>query len=182
MKKEMGEMMKKTGLNKKITAVALLAGLMAMMFAGCGNDKAGNGDKPDNLEGSCEEVLVKVYENAELAEDMRDAMQYYETTPIDESSKEYILGTADVNYTDSVYSAPMMSSVAYQCVLLRVEEGQDIDAVKQVLSENADPNKWICVEAESVVVENVGDMILFIMADTSTANAVKDAFLAMGEA
>lgn len=80
---------------------------------------------------------------------------------------------------DSVYSAPMMSSIAYQCVLLRVSEDQDIEAAKKLLEENADPAKWICVEAESVVVENVGDVILFIMADKDVADAAKEAFLAL---
>ena len=42
---------------------------------------------------------------------------------------------------------------------------------KKLLEENADPAKWICVEAESVVVENVGDVILFIMADKDVADA-----------
>ena len=36
-----------------------------------------------------------------------------------------------------------------------------------------------CVEAESVVVENVGDVILFIMADKDDADAAKEAFLAL---
>ena len=79
----------------------------------------------------------------------------------------------------TVDSAPMMSSIAYQCVLLRVSEDQDIEAAKKLLEENADPAKWICVEAESVVVENVGDVILFIMADKDVADAAKEAFLAL---
>lgn len=74
---------------------------------------------------------------------------------------------------------PVMSSIAYQCVLLRVSEDQDIEAAKKLLEENADPAKWICVEAESVVVENVGDVILFIMADKDVADAAKEAFLAL---
>ena len=73
----------------------------------------------------------------------------------------------------------MMSSIAYQCVLLRVSEDQDIEAAKKLLEENADPAKWICVEAESVVVENVGNVILFIMADKDVADAAKEAFLAL---
>ena len=68
---------------------------------------------------------------------------------------------------------------AYQCVLLRVSEDQDIEAAKKLLEENADPAKWICVEAESVVVENVGDVILFIMADKDVADAAKEAFLTL---
>ena len=98
---------------------------------------------------------------------------------LEQAEEEYILGTTEIDYTDSVYSAPMMSSIAYQCVLLRVSEDQDIEAAKKLLEENADPAKWICVEAESVVVENVGDVILFIMADKDVADAAKEAFLAL---
>ena len=108
-------------------------------------------------------------------------MQYYEIIAIPEERKEYILGTTEVLYSDSVYSAPMMSSIAYQCVVLRVEEGQDVETAKQLLLDNADPIKWVCVEAESVVVENVGDVILYIMCDYATADAIKTAFLALNE-
>ena len=73
----------------------------------------------------------------------------------------------------------MMSSIAYQCVVLRVREDQDVEQAKQLLEQNADPRKWVCVEAESVTVENVGDVILFIMADQDVADAAKEAFLAL---
>lgn len=153
--------------------------LTVTMFAGCGSDNTE--EKSSNLEGSCEEILAKVYENADLDADLREAMNYYETTVITEESEEYILGTTEVEYTDSVYSAPMMTSVAYQCVMLRIDPEQDVEAAKQLLVDNANPIKWVCVEAESVVVENVGDVVLYIMADAQTTNAVKTAFLALGE-
>ena len=54
-----------------------------------------------------------------------------------------------------------------------------ISKLQEALEENADPAKWICVEAESVVVENVGDVILFIMADKDVADAAKEAFLSV---
>ena len=60
-------------------------------------------------------------------------------------------------------------------------EGTDVVKTKQLLLDNADPRKWICVEAESVVVESVGDVILYLMADQATADAVKDAFLSLSE-
>lgn len=166
-------------MKKRITAVLMTLALTMTMFAGCGSDNAE--EKSSNLEGSCEEILAKVYENADLDADLREAMNYYQTVSIDEASEEYILGTTEVAYTDSVYSAPMMSSVAYQCVLLRLESDADVDAAKQLLLDNANPIKWVCVEAESVVVENVGDVVLYIMADAQTTDAVKTAFLALGE-
>ena len=91
-----------------------------------------------------------------------------------------MIGTSEVAFTDSVYSAPMMSSIAYQCVVLRLEEGVDVDAAKETLLASADPVKWLCVEADSVYVENIGDVVLVIMADEPMATAIKDAFVAMG--
>ena len=92
-----------------------------------------------------------------------------------------MIGTNEVDYTDSVYSAPMMSSIAYQCVLLRLEADEDVEAAKQTLLAAADPRKWICVEAESIQVENVGDVVMVIMANEETANAMVAAFKALGE-
>lgn len=155
---------------KKIILAVMTAVMLMGTLAGCGTETS-------NLTGSCEEILAQVYEKADLNEDMRGALEYFQTMPIDDASEAYILGTNEVQYTDSVYSAPAMTSVAYQCVVLRLAEGQDVDEAKRLLSENADTRKWICVEAESVVVENIGDVVLYIMADTATAEAVKSAFL-----
>lgn len=163
-------------MKKRMMACCLTLVLALAVFAGCGKEQ-----QAANLEGSCEEILTKVYENAKLDDELREAMEYYQTTPIDETTAEYLLGTTDVKYAEAVVSAPMMNAVAYQCVILRVAEGEDVEAAKKLLTDNADPRKWVCVEAESVVVENVGDVILYIMADQTTADAVKTSFLALGE-
>ena len=163
-------------MKKRMMACCLTLVLALAVFAGCGKEQ-----QAANLEGSCEEILTKVYENAKLDDELREAMEYYQTTPIDETTAEYLLGTTDVKYAEAVVSAPMMNAVAYQCVILRVAEGGDVEAAKKLLTDNADPRKWVCVEAESVVVENVGDVILYIMADQTTADAVKTSFLALGE-
>ena len=92
-----------------------------------------------------------------------------------------MIGTADVEYEEGFYSLPMINVVPYQCILLRLPEGADMEAAKQTIADHADPRKWICVEAESVVVENVGDVILFVMGDSQTTNAMSAAFLALGE-
>lgn len=166
-------------MKKRIPAAMTALVLAVSLFAGCGSDNTE--EKSANLEGTCEEILTTVYEKAELDPDHREAMNYYETVAIDESSEEYILGTTEVDYTDSVYSAPMMSSVAYQCVLLRLDADEDVEEAKQLLLDNANPIKWVCVEAESVIVENVGDVVLYVMAEAKAADAIKTAFLSLGE-
>ena len=164
-------------MKRKIAWILLAA--MTLSIAACGN-KTGDPVADDgNITAEATDILDEIYKTAKTDDDYFSYTDDFENVEITEAEEEYILGTTEIDYTDSVYSAPMMSSIAYQCVLLRVSEDQDIEAAKKLLEENADPAKWICVEAESVVVENVGDVILFIMADKDVADAAKEAFLAL---
>lgn len=165
---------------KRLLAI-ILAGAMLVGMTACGGNSGE--EAAANLEGTCSEILAQVYENAELDADFREALTYFanEAIPADDAEMQtYMIGTSDVAFTDSVYSAPMMSSIAYQCVLLRLEEGADVEVAKETLLASADPRKWVCVEPESVLVENVGDVVMVIMADEPMATAIKDAFLALG--
>lgn len=145
------------------------------MAAGC----TGKVKEPENLTGTLDEIMSRMYENAELTQDFRDSMQYFEQSEIAPEDAEYVIGTSDLNYEEALFSAPMMNAVAYQCILLRMSEGADMEASKEAILKNADPRKWICVEAESTVVENVGDIILFVMAEEEIASALRTSFLQM---
>lgn len=162
-------------MKRRLGAVLLVITMTVFMLTGCGTEKT------PKLEGSCVEIMEQVYGSAELEESFREAMAYYETNTVSDDMEEYVLGTDELDYIDSAYSAPLMSAQAYQCVIVRLEPDEDVLKAKQMLLDHADPRKWICVEAESVVVENVGDVILYVMADQATADALKTAFLALGE-
>ena len=56
-----------------------------------------------------------------------------------------------------------------------------MDKVKEMLKENADVNKWVCVSAETVLVENVGDVVLFIMSSQDAAYAISSSFQALAK-
>ena len=158
--------------------------MAALLLISCGKsdgDNNGNGDTEAKLVGPLSEIMDSVYENADLPQDFRDSMADFDSGEIPEDSAEYLIGTADVEYTEGYYSMPMLNVVPYQCILLRLPEGADIEAAKQTISDHADPRKWICVEAESVIVENVGDVVLFVMGDSPTTNAMRTAFLELGE-
>lgn len=157
----------------KIFCMILLA---AVMLTACGRK-----DNASELQGGLTEILDTVYSNAEGSQDWKEALEFYQTTEITEDTEEYLIGTTEIEYEEGICSAPMMSSVAYQCILLRLEEGEDVEAAKKTIERHADPIKWVCVEAESVVVENVGNVVLFVMADKETADAVKSSFLALGK-
>lgn len=154
----------------KVKLISILT-VVAVLCIACGS-----GEKTsDKLEGSLSDIMDTLYDNAELSESFREGMGNLETLELTEDFEIAFLGTDEINYTEGVVSAPMMSSVAYQCVLLRVAE-EDVETVKQQIKNNADLNKWVCVSAETMLIESRGDVIFFVMGDNNTAYALNTAF------
>lgn len=155
---------------KRITAYIVIA-VLCIVCTACGSEDK----KTDSLTGNLSDILNTLYENADLSEGFRSGMDSFETFEITDDLEVSILGTEEITYLEGVASIPMISPNAYQCVLLRVDEG-DVDTVKQQLKDNADLNKWICVSAETMLIESRDDVILFVMGDQDTVYALNSAF------
>ncbi len=144
---------------------------MTMLCMACGDKKESSGD----LEGSLTDIMASLYENAQLDAEFREGLDSFETVELTDDLEISILGTDEVTYTEGVVSMPMMSSMAFQCVLLRVDEA-DVETVKQTLKDNANPDKWVCVSAETTLIESRGNVIFFIMSSKNEAYALNEAF------
>lgn len=170
--------MKKRIAAKIITVVMTMC--MAFMTAACGKADAEENADGKTIEGDLTEVMTQIYANVDLDAETKEAMQGYMTDTLTADNEQALLGIGGVPYAEGVYSVPMISSIAYQCVLLRVAP-EDVEDVKKLLKENADVNKWVCVSAETVLVENVGDVVLFIMSDKDAAYAVSASFQSLAK-
>ncbi len=176
---------------KKRMLALLLTGIMAMTMVACGTDAdettdaEGQGTEAGTEEavdlGTPLEVLDSIYATAELDAELKDQIDNggFQQAELDETIAAMFLGETQVDYVSGAGSAPMMSSIAYQVVVLEVADGQDIEATKTELVETADIMKWVCVQPEAVVAESNGNYILFVMADTATADALVAAFNAL---
>ncbi len=162
---------------KKIT-ILFMAMLMLLSMVGCG---AKSSKSDPILSEDLNSILEKIYESADFDKEQKDAIMNYETTKLDESNAAYILGSEDVKFKEGILSAPLMNVIPYQLVLLRLEDNADIEATKEILSKNANPRKWVCVEAEEVVVENIDNVVLFMMANEEEATPIKNAFMNLGK-
>ena len=127
------------------------------------------------MEGSLGDIITGIYEKADLSEDFRAGMDSFEMFELTDETEVSILGTDEIDYTEATASIPMISPNAFQFVLLRVEE-ENVDTVKQQLKDNADLNKWICVSAETMLIESRGNVIFFAMGDNDTVYALNSAF------
>lgn len=129
--------------------------LIGMLFlTGCSN-------KSQNIEGSLEEIMTKLYEGIS-EEELPMALTNIEIT--NENVENY-LGTNDIEFESALASESMVGSIAHSVILIRAKENQDIEALKAKIEANINPNKWICVTAENVIVKNKGNLILVVMSN-----------------
>ena len=150
---------------KKIFLV-LIMGVLCLSLTGCGEK---------NVEGTLEEIMTKVY--ADIPEDEKPMMLM--NTEVNGENIEYYLGTADIEYNESLASESGVGSIAHSVVLLRTKDNADIESIKTTIKENVDPRKWICVgvEEEDVIVKNKGNLIILIMVeDDTTRTKIEQAF------
>ena len=166
---------------KKITAM-ILAMVMVLSLAACGgNGKTEGPAATPKLEGTMEELVNKVIEAqpvefmggimpVDLADTTEDGLWAIKSfTGLDSAE-----GLADI----AVYE-PMMGSIPFSLVMVRVAEGTDAKTVAEAMKANIDQRKWICVEADDLQVVGYGDVVMLIMvgSDTGmTSQSFVDAF------
>ena len=68
---------------------------------------------------------------------------------------------------------------AHSMVLLRLPDGSDVETVRGEIEANANPRKWICVEAEKVNVAAHGNTILLVMSTESMVDTISSNFDAL---
>ena len=143
---------------KRIIAFALAALLCVSLFAGCASKKA-------SLEGTPAEIIEKIY-----------AQKSVEFAPMTISPDDpdygsmwdwfYYTGLTDGSQiAQAAVSEPMMGSIAFSMVVVRVNEGVDAKAVAEQMKSNIDTRKWVCVEAGDLQVAGYGDVVMLIMVD-----------------
>ena len=153
---------------KKIKIASIVIMLFGGFFllTGCTNN---------NVEGSLEELMTKVY--ADIPEEQRPMM--LSNIEITDENIEGFLGTADIDYEEALASEPMVGSIAHSVILVRTKENADIESIKNTIKENIDPRKWICVwgEEEDVIIKNKGNLIIVIMVeDEETRTKIEKGF------
>lgn len=147
---------------KKII-LGCLACVTLFSLTGCGEKQ---------VEGTLEEIMTKVY--ADVPEDERPMM--LTNIEVTEENVENYLGTKDIEYEEALASESAVGSIAHSVVLVRMKDGANIEEAKKKIEENANPRKWICVEADDVVVKNKGNLIILIMSSSNYIEKIENSF------
>ena len=166
---------------KKILSV-VLALAMVLSMAACGGKKTQETEAPAlSVSGTMEELLNKTIEQrpvefmggvipvdlTDSSEDGLWALKSY--TGLDDAAK----------ITEAAAYEPMMGSLAFSMVMVRLAEGADSKTVAESMKSGIDTRKWICVEADDLKVAGFGDVVMLIMVNSDsgmTAQSFVDAF------
>ena len=118
-------------------------------------------------------LVDTVYEGLELF----PTLASMELDMTDVEALTYETGLSSADKVDSVVvSQPMISSQAYSMILVKVKDGEDADAVAKEMSENINPNKWICVSAEKIYATSSGNVAFLVMTNAEMADDVYESF------
>ena len=166
---------------KKFLAIVLALSLV-LSLAACGGKKTQETEAAAmTVEGTMEELLNKTIEQrpvefmggvipvdlTDSSEDGLWALKSY--TGLDDAAQ----------ISEAAAFEPMMGSLAFSMVLVRVAEGADAKAVAESMKSGIDTRKWICVEADDLKVAGFGDVVMLIMVNSDsgmTAQSFVDAF------
>lgn len=143
-----------------------LAVMIIMVFAACSKAESPLNDMP------MEEMMASVVGDA-AGEIM------VETAEIPEDQFSWQLFIEPIDGAEAYKSEALISAIAHSVNLLRVPEGTDAEAVAEDIRANADPRKWICVEAETTLVKVSGRVILFVMSTEEIASQIEANFDAL---
>ncbi len=187
---------------KKFLALTLALVMVLSAFAGCGASETPETQAPATeapetqapateapavsvtLEGTLEELLNKVIEKRsvefmggvfpiDLADTSEDGLW---------NLKRFTgLDNAD-QITEAAAFEPMMGSIPFSMVMVRVKEGVSKQTVAEAMKAGIDPRKWVCVEADEIQVVGFGDVVMFIMVGTADGMSTQrfvDAFQAV---
>ncbi len=134
---------------------------LCVLLTGCGSK---------NVEGELTDLMDKLYEGI----DEENLPMALTTTELDDTTFVNFAFTDKVKYKEAVVSESMTGSIAHSVVLIRLEDAADAtDAVKEI-KDNANPRKWICVEAENVYVLSKGDLVVLIMSGENADHIKKN--------
>ncbi len=148
------------------TKLLIVMTCVFLILTGCG---------VKHVNGELEDIMVKLY--SDISEEELPMM--LQNTELTEENIENYIGTKDIKWSEAIVSESMVGSIAHSVVLIRMSEDaseKDIEEAKEIIKENANPNKWICVTADKVEVISNGDLILLVMSDEEKVTTISENF------
>ena len=150
---------------KKLRNILGIMGVLvvSLLLVGCGKD--------NNVSGSLTEIMDKLYTG--IKDEEKPMM--LTNIELNEENFESFAFVKDLKYKEALASESGIGSIAHSVVLIRLENASDSATVIEDINANVNPRKWLCVEAENVIVKAKGDLVMLIMSN-ELASRIEDNF------
>ena len=162
---------------KKLICLLLTLSVAAGAMVGCGKKAEEKPPVTDNMETVANAIIEKnpvEFMGGIMPVDLQD------TSEDGLWAVSYNTGLKNgEKLSDIAVYEPMMGSIAFSMVLVRVKNADDAKTVAQQMSDNIDTRKWICAEANEKITVGYGDVVMLIMLDNAggmRAQSFVDAF------
>lgn len=146
--------------------IGLLSVMLVFSLSGCGT-------KNENVEGTLDEIMDKVYDGIS----QENLPMMLGRIEVSADNAMWYLGTDSIEYEEGLASESGVGSIAHSVVLLRMKDASAATKAVETLKETVDPRKWICVEADELVVESKGDLVIVILDGNGNTETLKNNFL-----
>lgn len=130
-----------------------------------------NDTTPEGAEVSLSSIIQKLYEGIPEA-DMPMVMD----VTLSAENSEYYVGVPYSSYKEGLASDAAIGSIAHSVCLLRAADADKAASLAKSVKEKANPRKWVCVEAEKVIVKQKGNLVLLIMTSADKADKISTNF------
>lgn len=154
---------------KKLTFIFIVV-LSVFALSACEEQVVEEADVPEEIIGTEDAVTIEddltiIMETILLDTSAPES----EIVEIPANAYEYYFGIDSIEGAEAIASEAIGGTAPHSVCLMRVPEETDVSSVVASIQVNADPNKWMYEEAETVLVDSNGNLILLVMSTPEIA-------------
>ena len=97
-------------------------------------------------------------------------------TKITKDNFDDYFGDADINFKEAIVSEANINAIAYMIGIIRLNDNEDVQKAVDILKNSVDPNRWICVVPDSVIIDSNQNVIIVIMDEKNNADTIHNNF------
>lgn len=97
-------------------------------------------------------------------------------TKITKDNFEDYFGDADIDFKEAIVSEANINAIAYMIGIIRLNDNEDVQKAVDTLKKSVDPNRWICVVPDSVIIDSNQNVIIIIMDEKNNADTIHNNF------
>lgn len=97
-------------------------------------------------------------------------------TKITKDNFEDYFGDDDIDFKEAIVSEANINAIAYMIGIIRLNDNEDVQKAVDTLKKSVDPNRWICVVPDSVIIDSNQNVIIVIMDEKNNADTIHNNF------